>query len=81
MNEYSNLPLDSFKFDIHSLIAGLIFGAVGFWLFRDGRRNSNLSDVIIGIILMAYPMFVEGPILNWGLGLVLCAYAYYDRKY
>ncbi|MFZ3230414.1 MAG: hypothetical protein WA160_09425 [Pseudobdellovibrio sp.] len=47
------------------------------WLFRQGRRNLNHSILIIGICLMAYPYFTSGPWGDWGIGVALCALAYY----
>lgn len=64
-------------FSVSTLVAGFIFGIVGFWLFRHGRKNSNIRNVIIGIVLMIYPYFVESAKLTWGIGFLLCGIAYY----
>ncbi|MBO9668549.1 MAG: hypothetical protein J7501_17255 [Bdellovibrio sp.] len=65
------------SFSVSALIASLIFGIVGLWLFRHGRRESHIPNVIIGVGLMVYPYFVDGAKLTWGVGLALCGAAYY----
>jgi multisubunit Na+/H+ antiporter MnhE subunit len=64
-------------FSTSSLIAGFIFGVIGFWMLREGKKKANITIVVIGILLMAYPYFTKGPFLDWGVGVVLCATAYY----
>jgi multisubunit Na+/H+ antiporter MnhE subunit len=74
-----NLPIESFmsSFSFSSLVAGLIFGSVGLWIFGHGRKNANNRNIVIGLVLMIYPYFVSGAWLTWGLGLALCGYAYH----
>lgn len=76
MEELNNLPLD-LSFDVPSLIAGLIFGIVGLYVFRRGKRESSLRLVVIGLGLMIYPYFVEGAVMNWLVGFLLSGSAYY----
>ncbi|HWU44178.1 MAG TPA: hypothetical protein VN132_12090 [Bdellovibrio sp.] len=72
-----NPLLGSIEFDIHAILAGLIYGIIGMWLFRRGRRDANLRYVVVGLLLMIYPYFTRGPVYNWGVGALLCAYAYW----
>ncbi|HEY8270886.1 MAG TPA: hypothetical protein VIG33_08350 [Pseudobdellovibrionaceae bacterium] len=74
-----DLPVESFifSFSFGSLIAGFIFGVIGFWLLGHGRKKANNRNVVIGLLLMMYPYFVRGAWLNWGIGFALCGYAYY----
>lgn len=76
MDDLSQMPLN-LSFDIPSLIAGLVFGIVGLYVFRRGRKESNLRLVFIGVLLMIYPYFVEGALLNWAVGFLLSGSAYY----
>jgi len=71
-----NMPLDSL-FDPWTIAAGLIFGIIGFWLFRIGRKNQNRPIIFIGIAMMVYPYFIEGRVLNWVIGIFLSCAAYY----
>lgn len=64
-------------FSASSLIAGLIFSVIGFWLYKEGRRRTNLSLVVIAVLLMLYPMFTQNPWQDWGVGISLCALAKY----
>ena len=59
------------------LIAGLLFGIVGWWLFREGKKRLSFKITFIGIALMVYPYFTKGPWQDWGVGMALCAAAHY----
>ncbi len=63
-------------FSFSSLMAGFVFGVIGFYLFREGKKRLNYSTIFCGVSLMAYPIFVSGPWMTWGTGVVLCAVAY-----
>lgn len=65
------------QFSFSSLLAGLIFGIIGLWVFRQGKRNSNMKVLSVGLALMIYPYFTTGPWMDWGLGAALCGLAYY----
>lgn len=76
MEELNNLPLD-LSFDVPSLIAGLIFGIVGLYVFKRGRKESSMRLVMLGLALMIYPYFVDGATLNWVVGFLLSGASYY----
>lgn len=76
MEELNNLRLD-LSFDVPSLIAGLIFGIVGLYVFRRGRKESSMRLVMLGLALMIYPYFVDGATLNWVVGFLLSGASYY----
>ena len=71
--------MDIFDISISGLIASLVFGVIGMWMFRHGKQNANGSLSLIGIALMIYPYFTSGPLADWGVGIVLCGIAYYLR--
>jgi hypothetical protein len=52
-----------------NLLAGLIFGSIGFVGFAYGKRMSRWKAMFLGLALMAYPYFVENTLLLCGLGL------------
>jgi multisubunit Na+/H+ antiporter MnhE subunit len=76
MEELNNLPLD-LSFDVPSLIAGLVFGIVGLYVFRRGKKESSMRLVVLGLALMIYPYFVDGATLNWVVGFLLSGASYY----
>lgn len=53
------------------LFAGLVFGTLGVYLIKEGRRLSNLGKILIGVALMVYPYFFSSAILTWLIGTVL----------
>lgn len=51
-----------------SLMAGILFGSLGFYFFKVGKSLSKADLLIYGIILLAYPYFIENDWLLWGIG-------------
>jgi hypothetical protein len=77
----SNLTADLIeKFSVWSLIAGILFGAIGLWIFNEGRKRPNLIWIVIGIAMMVYPLFVSAPLPSWGIGFGLCFAAHQTKN-
>lgn len=77
-------PLDMLNsmgvhFTLSSIIAGLIFGFIGLWLFRRGRKENHRTWIFVGLALMIYSLFTSKPWQDWGIGAALCAWAYYKK--
>ncbi|MEI7750738.1 MAG: amino acid transport protein [Candidatus Omnitrophota bacterium] len=53
------------------ILASVFFGGIGFGAFIYGKKQSNLKALLIGVILMAYPYFVQNPIALFAIGFVL----------
>ncbi|UYL07856.1 hypothetical protein B9G69_012450 [Bdellovibrio sp. SKB1291214] len=68
-------------YSVGALIAGTIFGLIGIWLFRKGRRESHMPNVMVGLGLMIYPLFVTSTLYTWVVGLLLCGVSYYYWPY
>jgi hypothetical protein len=68
--------LKTVNFSPASLVAGLIFSTIGFVAFLYGKKNRLPRPLIIGIILMVYPLFVSSAVLMTVIGLVLTASLY-----
>ncbi len=70
-----------FSFDPFNLLAGFIFGTIGFGAFVYGKKLELWQPRAIGLILMVYPYFVSNSILLWSLGvglLVLLWFFHYE---
>jgi multisubunit Na+/H+ antiporter MnhE subunit len=63
-------------FSVSTLLAGLLFGAIGLWLIRSGRREGNLRWAALGLVMLVYPYFSPNAWVDWGLGAALCGLAY-----
>jgi hypothetical protein len=59
-----------------SLMAGLIFGGIGFWMIKEGKRRGELNIGFIGFALLVYTYFMPSPWLDWGVGIALCLLAW-----
>ncbi len=53
------------------LLAGILFGTIGFMGWRYGRRHQQPTTWALGIALMVYPYLVSGPLMLWGTGVLL----------
>jgi hypothetical protein len=59
-----------------TLIAGLVFGIYGLYFLRLGRRLNHAPSIIIGIILMVFPYFIDRIAILWTVGVSLILLAY-----
>ena len=74
------LGIGSFDFSLSGLFSGFLFGVIGMYLFKVAKQSANFPLVGIAILLMIYPYFTSGPLLDWGVGIALCVGAYYLPK-
>ena len=55
----------------HNILASVIFGSIGFAAFIYGKKQTNLKALVLGVILMVYPYFIQNPIALYATGVVL----------
>jgi len=67
------------NFSPSNLLAGLIFGSIGFVAFIYGKKIRSFRPMIIGIVLMIYPYFISGTLFLYLIGIVLTASLYFWR--
>ena len=68
-----------FDFSPANLIAGLVFGSIGFIAFVYGKRMNLWKPMFCGIALMIYPYFVSNVLLIWLIGSVGTALLFFLR--
>ena len=56
------------NFDPYNLLAGFIFGTLGWGAFSYGRKLDLWKPRAIGVALMAYPYLVSTGWLLWAIG-------------
>ena len=54
-----------------NIIAGIVFGAIGFSAFIYGKKQSRLKPMLIGGALIAYPYLITDTTLIVVLGAIL----------
>jgi hypothetical protein len=59
--------------DTGSLVASLIVSAIGFVVFTYGKRLQRVPQIVIGLVLMAFPYFVPSIPLMATIAAVLLA--------
>jgi hypothetical protein len=62
--------LDMLNFSTASLIAGFIFGSIGFVAFAYGKRMNLWKLMFCGLALMIYPYFVANTVAMIVIGVV-----------
>jgi hypothetical protein len=66
-------------FQPYNLLAGLIFGLIGWGAVRYGRALGYWKPVAIGFALMGFPYFIGNPWLLWGTGVALLVLLWFNR--
>ncbi len=56
--------------DVGSLALSFLVSGVGFVLFSYGRRMVRAPQILVGLVLMGFPYFVDG---MWWVGLIAIA--------
>jgi len=59
-----------------SILSSLVFGAIGLWALKQGKKNADIRVILIGAVLLAYTYFTHSPWADWGIGLALCGLLY-----
>ena len=59
--------------DGSSLLASLIVSSIGFVVFGYGKRQERVPQIVIGLLLMAFPYFIGSVPLMAGIAAVLLA--------
>ena len=63
-----------------TIIANLLFGAIGFVAFVYGKRMHVWKTMFLGLALMVYTYFVENTVALFGIGAVLTACLFIFRE-
>jgi len=69
--EKMDLQSLNMDFSVGSLLAGLLFGTLGIYFFRLGKREMNFRLMGVASMLFLYSYFIYNPYLCWGIGIVL----------
>ena len=58
------------------IAAGFVFGVFGVFLIKRGKDRGDVTEILIGLILLVYPYLVTSPLIVWPIGIALLYYAY-----
>ena len=61
------------SFDGNALLASLLVGSVGFVAFAYGRRQRRFPQMLVGLVLMVFPSFVDSVAVMLGIAAALLA--------
>ncbi|MBI1977498.1 MAG: hypothetical protein HYS55_01965 [Candidatus Omnitrophica bacterium] len=54
-----------------NLIGGVIFSSIGVAAFIYGKKQASYKPMVIGILLVAFPYFVQNAALLYMVGILL----------
>ncbi len=68
-------------FSISNIMAGVIFGAIGWGAVSYGRKLDLWKPIAIGLAMMLYPYFFSNAVLVWviGFGLLVTLWFHHDE--
>ncbi len=77
MNDLDNLESLGLVLPSPAYIFGaILFGIIGYFAFRRGRKTSHATLTWGGVVLMLYPYAVSTTWLLWVVGIALCTWIY-----
>lgn len=62
---------DFLNFNPYNILAGLVFGTIGWGAFSYGKKLDLWQPRAIGLALMVYPYLFSNAWLLWGVGIGL----------
>ena len=67
-------------FSCAGLIAGILFGSIGFIAFVYGKKNAEFKPMIMGLVLMVYPYLIRNTIALYLVGIALTGSLFFFRE-
>jgi hypothetical protein len=71
------MNVGSFESSTSSLIAGLLFPSIGFYVFRKSRQQMSVKLALVGVAMMLWPYFAPSDALEWVGGFAMCGLCFY----
>jgi len=65
--------------DPFNIVAGILFGAIGFGYFLYGKKQRKRVPLLCGIVLMIYPYFLTNHIALALIGVAISVIPYFVR--
>lgn len=72
--------ISALNFSPGYLLGSFVFGVIGFYMFRAGKKRINIKTTYCGIALMVYPVFISDTWLTWIIGAILTGLGYHYLK-
>jgi hypothetical protein len=61
------------------IVGAIVFGLIGLWAWRQGKKDGKPLTRWLGLALMFYPYAIERTWLLYAVGVALCAAIAFDR--
>ena len=69
----------NFSLDPYNLLAGFVFGTLGWGAYRYGKQLELWKPKAIGGLLMVYPYFITNNYALWGTGVGLLVLLWFQH--
>ncbi|GAA5483427.1 hypothetical protein [Haloferula sargassicola] len=66
-------------FHPYQLLAGFVFGTIGWGIWRYGRSLDRWKPKVIGVALMGYPYLITNVIWLWVIGVALLVLFFFQH--
>ena len=63
-----------------NLFGALIFGVIGFAAFLYGKKQAKMGPLVLGLLLMIYPYFVEETWILYAIGAAMTVAIFFFRE-
>lgn len=63
-----------------ALFGMVLFSVVGVWALKEGRREANIKQLLLGFALVGYSYFVDQTWLIWLLGIAMTVAVFKVRE-
>jgi hypothetical protein len=69
-----------FDWDTNALVASFVVGSAGFIAFYYGKRMQRFPHLVVGLLLMVFPMFVSDAVWMLVIGAALLISLWVARR-
>ncbi|MGK0480960.1 MAG: hypothetical protein ACJAQ3_000930 [Planctomycetota bacterium] len=70
-NALDGRRMGGFDLSPATLFAGMVVSGIGFAVFMYGKNESQFLQLMVGLAMMACPMFIPGAVANYLVGAAL----------
>lgn len=63
-----------------ALVGMVVFSLLGFWALKEGRRETNIKELLLGFALVGYSYFFTETWMVWAIGVGLTVVVFQVRE-
>lgn len=63
-----------------AIVGMIMFSLLGMWAIKEGKRESNIKELLLGFVLVGYSYFTPEAWQVWLIGVVLTVAVFMNRE-